>query len=360
MICNLVVTGTTISSLSTKSIYLDPAISFVLPVHNAEKTLGQAIQSILCQRYPSFEVIAVDDGSTDATPDILRTYSARDPRIRPVFCHKNGLIETLNKGLSLSKGTFVARMDADDICHPDRIGIQLQFMMSNPEISVLGTQIRCFPLPDVGEGFRIYESWINALLSPGDIGREIFIESPLVHPTAFIRKSALDEVGGYEDNGWAEDYDLWLRLYTNHKQFAKIPRILFSWREGRDRLTRTDSRYSVENFLKAKAHYLKLGPLKKSPNVIIWGAGQIGRRISKHLLREGVALNTFVDIDPKKIGSSRRGAPIVSPDELPSVWRAAGRPLVLAAVPSRGARELIRNHLNRLGLKEGEHFICVA
>ena len=333
MICNLVVTGTTISSLSTKSIYLDPAISFVLPVHNAEKTLGQAIQSILCQRYPSFEVIAVDDGSTDATPAILRTYSARDPRIRPVFCQKNGLIETLNKGLSLSKGTFVARMDADDICHPDRIGIQLQFMMSKPEISVLGTQIRCFPLPNVGEGFRIYESWINALLSPGDIGREIFIESPLVHPTAFIRKSALDEVGGYEDNGWAEDYDLWLRLYTNHKQFAKIPRILFSW---------------------------KLGPLKKSPNVIIWGAGQIGRRISKHLLREGVALNTFVDIDPRKIGSSRRGAPIVSPDELPSVWRAAGRPLVLAAVPSRGARELIRNHLNRLGLKEGKNFICVA
>jgi hypothetical protein len=262
--------------------------------------------------------------------------------------------------MGIAKGTFVARMDADDICHPDRISIQYNYMKGNPDISVLGTQVRCFPLSEVGEGFRIYENWINSLLTPREMGREMFIESTLVHPTAFIRKSVLEDVGGYEDNGWAEDYDLWLRLHTSGKQFAKIPRVLLSWRESEQRLTRTDSRYSVENFLRAKAHYLRKGPLRDSPSVIIWGAGQIGRRISKHLQREGVSLKAFVDIDPKKIGNTRRGAPIVSPEDLPSVWKAAARPLILAAVPSRGARQLIRNHLNRMVLEEGKDFLCVA
>ena len=168
-------------------------------------------------------------------------------------------------------------------------------------------------------------------------------------------------MGGYKDFGWAEDYDLWLRLHLAGRRFAKLPRVLLSWRESPGRLTRRDDRYAVENFLRAKARYLRLGPLARAPRAIIWGAGQIGRRLSKHLQREGITLIAFVDIDPKKIGNTRRGAPIVSPPEaLPHTWESSGRPLILAAVPSRGARARIRDHLHKIGLTEGRDFLCVA
>jgi NADH/NAD ratio-sensing transcriptional regulator Rex len=143
-------------------------------------------------------------------------------------------------------------------------------------------------------------------------------------------------------------------------RFAKVPRILMAWREHSARLTRTDACYSLENFLRAKAHYLMLGPLRQAPAVIVWGAGAIGRRLSKHLEREGAPLRAFVDIDPEKIGRQRRGLPIHSAEELPALVRAAPGTVVLAAVGARGARELIRTRLKEMGLAEGREWWAVA
>jgi NADH/NAD ratio-sensing transcriptional regulator Rex len=136
--------------------------------------------------------------------------------------------------------------------------------------------------------------------------------------------------------------------------------VLLEWRERPERLTRTDGRYSVENFLRAKAHYLCQGPLADREAVIIWGAGQMGRRISKHLERGGAKLVAFVDIDPKKIGSVKRGLPIISADDLPDMLKQYRNPVALAAVGSRGARELIRERLIEMGLVETEDFWAVA
>ena len=337
-----------------------PPISVLLPVYNAEATLDQALQSLLRQRFKAFEVIVIDDGSEDNTPILLKQYALRDPRIRPLFPGRQGLIQALNTGLAQADGPLIARMDADDIAHPDRLGLQYGFLQQHPGIALVSSLVRCFPRPEVGEGFRVYEAWLNSLLTPEDIAREIYIESPLPHPSVMVRREALTEVGGYKDFGWAEDYDLWLRLHLAGRRFAKIPRVLLSWRESPGRLTRRDDRYAVENFLRAKARYLRLGPLARAPRAIIWGAGQIGRRLSKHLQREGITLIAFVDIDPKKIGNTRRGAPIVSPEALPHTWESSGRPLILAAVPSRGARARIRDHLHKIGLTEGRDFLCVA
>jgi hypothetical protein len=110
------------------------------------------------------------------------------------------------------------------------------------------------------EGQRIYLEWLNSLLEDGDIHREMFVESPLPHPSVIIRKAWLDQVGGYQDRGWPEDYDLWMRLYLAGAQFAKLPEVLLDWRDDPQRLTRTDSRYSLENFLRLKAYYLQLDP----------------------------------------------------------------------------------------------------
>jgi GT2 family glycosyltransferase len=175
-----------------------------------------------------------------------------------------------------------------------------------------------------------------------------------------VRRTWLDRVGGYQDHGWAEDYDLWLRLYLAGASFEKVPELLLAWRERSDRLTWTDERYSRENFLRAKSHYLRMGPIKGRDAVIIWGAGQTGKRISKYLIKGGAPLTAFIDIDPSKVGRNRRGLPILAPDMLHELWGRYQNPVLLAAVAARDARELIREHLVSIGLIEGVNWWAVA
>jgi len=331
-----------------------------MPVYNAVSTLPAALESLQTQTLEDFEIAAVDDGSDDGSAEVLAQWQQREPRLRPVFAAHQGLIPALNRGLALSQGRFVARMDADDLAHPQRLEKQVALLEQHPNVSVVGSLVETFPREQVGEGFRLYEEWLNQLVTHEEICREIFIESPIVHPSATVRREEMMELGGYQERGWPEDYDLWLRYFVAGRRFAKVPQVLLYWREHPARATHTDSRYSVENFLRAKAWYLIRGPLQGRDALIVWGAGKTGRRLSKHLIRGGCTPVAFIDIDTRKIGKTLRRVPVVDPAELPGLWRQRERPLLLAAVASRGARGLIRRELARLGLIEGRDFLCVA
>lgn len=337
-----------------------PAISVLMPCWNAAATVDEAIGSILGQTLADLELIAVDDGSVDGTRQRLEGWAGRDARVRPVARDHAGLVEALNAGVRTCRAPLIARMDADDRALPQRIEKQVAFLSRHPETAVVGSLVAGFPPESVQQGFRIYLEWLNSLVSPEDIAREIYVESPLAHPSVMIRRSWLDRVDGYQDNGWPEDYDLWLRLHLAGARFAKVDETLLLWREHPTRATRTDRRYSVENFLRAKAHYLAIGPLADRRDVFVWGAGQMGRRLSKHLIRQGVSLAAFLDIDPAKIGRRKRGTPVVAADELPSRWAAARAPALLAVVGSRGARGLIRARLVEIGLEEGRDWWAAA
>lgn len=336
------------------------AVSVLLPCYNAAKTLAEALESLSCQTMTNFEIIAVDDGSTDETADLLAAWTERETRLRVLRTPHQGIIAALNTGLEACRSPLVARMDADDRCHPQRLEKQVAYLSTHPEVDVSGCLVQGFPDAQVREGFRIYITWLNSLVTDEDIRREIFVESPLAHPSVLFRRQVILMAGGYEERGWAEDYDLWLRLYLAGKRFGKVPEVLLDWRETPMRLTRLDRRYSLENFLRAKAYYLMQGPLAERDAVMIWGAGMIGRRLSKHLIRQGCNLVAFIDIDPRKIGRTRRGRPILPPQALPEWWRRYRNPAILAAVGSRGARPLIRQRLNGFGLKEEIDWWSVA
>lgn len=329
-----------------------PKVSILLPCYNAAATLPETIASIQAQTCEDYEVNAVDDGSTDGTRALLEAWAAEDRRVRTMGTAHGGVIAAANAGLAGCRGEYVARMDADDRMHPDRLGKQAAYLNVHPETGVVSCLVE--PAGRVRQGFRIYLDWLNSLTTDEAIRREMFVESPIANPSAMVRRSLLEEHGGYEERGWPEDYDLWLRLYLAGVGFAKVPEVLLYWRDHPSRLTRTDSRYSLENFIRAKAHYLGRGPLRERDAVVVWGAGMHGRRTSKHLMREGINVTAFVDIDPKKIGRRRRGRPVIPPEELMDWWRRYQRPAVLAAVGARGARQLIRERLNVFGLVEGE------
>lgn len=330
----------------------------LLPVRNAAPWLDDCLNSLTRQTLTNFEVVAVDDGSTDESSVRLDRWAESDPRFTVVHHPAQGLVTALNRGLERCRAPLVARMDADDVSHPRRLELQAAILSSRPEVGVVSCRVRHFPARRVAEGFRLYEAWLNSLTTHDEMSRERFVESPLAHPSVMLRRDLLAEVGGWRDRGWAEDYDLWLRLFEAGAIFAKLDRTLFFWREHGERLTRTDRRYSVPSFLRCKAHFLARGPLKNAGKVILWGAGQTGRRLSKFLAERGVAINVVVDIDPAKIGGTLRGIPIVAPESLPDLLESGT--VVLAAVASRGARDLIRTRLVELGLEEGRSFWCVA
>ena len=337
-----------------------PSVSILMPVRNAANTLRETLESIQSQTLIDFELIAVNDGSDDDTSNILHAYSTNDKRIKAVDIVNGGIIKALNHGLALCRSNFVARMDADDLLHPKRLEMQLQHLQDNPRLSITSCLAKPFPHNSYNKGFHRYVDWLNSLTTSLEISRDIFVESPLPHPSVMLRKQELESLGGYQDYGWAEDYDLWLRYFIAGKQISKIPKVLLYWRDHPNRTSRTDSRYSVENFLKAKAYYLLRGPLLNRDNIIVWGAGQMGKRISKHLIRSEAPVSIFLDINPKKIGQKLGGRPICSADQLPNLWKQSAQPIVLVSVGSHGARKLIRNQMQEWGFNETEDYWCVA
>jgi glycosyltransferase involved in cell wall biosynthesis len=335
---------------------MKPLVSVLMPVYNSARTLDASVVSILRQTLSEIQLIAVDDGSSDASPDLLDAYARRDLRVSVLHVQHAGIVGALNAGIPLCRAPYIARMDADDISHPLRLEQQLSYMRTHPDISVCSCLVRIFPRPSLLGGLLHYEHWLNSLVSHDDIVRDIFVESPVAHPSVMIRRDDLIRVGRYQDRGWAEDYDLWLRCLTQGLRFGKVGRTLVWWRHGPNRLTFSDSRYSLENFLRAKAHYLALRLGSAARPVLLWGAGRIGRRLLRHLLRERLDIQAVVDVDSNKIGHSLRGRPIIAREEL-SGYKGA---FVIAAVGSSAARGQIRTYLRDMGAVELEDFVCAA
>ena len=332
-----------------------PTISVLLPARDAEAWLDEALRSIEQQTFGDFELVAVDDASTDRTGAILAQAARRDPRVRVVAGPGTGICGALNAGLAACRGRYLARMDADDLALPRRLELQHAALEARPELAAVGSRVECFPREGLSPGFLAYEGWLNSLVEPWELLRDRLVESPLVHPSAMLRVEPLRRLGGWSSQGWPEDYALWLSLFETGHSLANVPEVLLRWRDRGDRLTRTHPDYASGAHVRLKAHHLARGALREG-RCILWGAGKTGRAFYRALGERGVRVELFVDIDPRKIGRTLHGAPVVSPDRLPDY---SGVHLV-AAVGARGARALIRAHLEGRGWREVEQFSCVG
>lgn len=335
---------------------MTPLVSVLLPYRDAAETIEEALGSVLAERGVDLEVIAVDDGSSDDGPSRVARMALTDARI--VITHTSvraGVAGALNRAIELARSPLLARMDGDDISLPGRLARQIAALDADPRLGVVGTRVEAFPEDALGEGMRRYVAWQNAIVTPDDHARELFIESPLCHPSVMIRREALLDVGGFREGPWPEDYDLWLRLDARGYRLAKVPEVLVRWRHRPGRATFSDPRYALARFVEAKGHYLAPRLRAMGRPAAVWGAGKTGRRIARALAQGGVTPELFIDIDPRKIGRTAQGAPIEAPSAL-----ARGRHTVVVAVGARGARELIREHLTAAGFTEGADYVCAA
>jgi GT2 family glycosyltransferase len=337
-------------------------VSVLLPVRDALATLDEAMTSVLEQTLRPIEIVAVDDGSTDGSGERLEAWRARDSRIRVLRRPARGLVAALEEGLGACRAALIARMDADDLCHRDRLAAQLAFLTAHPAVGVVGTLVDGRTVDDqpLGRGMERYLAWSNQLRDPEAIARERFIESPLVHPSVVVRRAVLDAAGGYRAGPFPEDYDLWLRLLGRGVAMAKVPRVLLSWRERPDRATRRDPRYAPARHRALKVEALRQGPLAGARTVLLWGAGLEGKPLLRALRACGCPVSAVVDVDPRKLGNRVHGAAVVPPAALPALLAAHPDAVVLIAVGVPSARAEIRAHLDGLGLREGRSYFFVC
>ena len=330
-----------------------PRISVLLPYRDEALYIDDCLRSLARQTEKDFELICVDDGSTDDSP--RRVEARRGDFARLVHLHTGGtgLVEALNLGLSKASGEIIARADGDDLYAPRRL--ELQRNLIDAGVDMAGTKVRFFPRRSVMGGFKVYESWINRLVTPTAIASEIFVEAPLAHPSLTFRRDLIDRIGPYRDLGWPEDYDLMLRAHRAGAVFGKTDRVLLYWREHPDRACRRDPRYRSEAFIDCRCHHLARGPLARDRRIALWGAGPIGRKMATHLRRHGIDFEAYVDIDPRKIGRTVRDRPVQGPELLKGK-----RHFVLSCVGKRNARYLVRADLTALGYRERLDFLLAA
>lgn len=208
-----------------------PLVSVLIPAYNCEAYVIEAVSSMLSQTFSDFELLVIDDGSTDSTRKLLE--SMHDPRIRLVTNESNiGLIGTLNRGLELAIGRYIARMDADDISAPERLEKQVQYFEEHPEIHVLGSMVNL-----INEQGKVFGTIAGYPKDADEIHRYLLRECCLIHPSVMFRKDTVLTAGGYSSSArHAEDYDLWLRLSDHHK-IANLPDKLVSYRMHRNQVS---------------------------------------------------------------------------------------------------------------------------
>ena len=319
-----------------------PAISVLLPVRDAGPYLAPALASLWRQSEADFEVIAVDDGSRDGSGERLERAARLEPRLRVLHTPARGLPAALNLALAHARGPLIARQDADDLSHRDRLALERAYLEAHPESGLVGCRVRLFPARVVRAGMRRWAMWHNALVDHEAMAREAFIDSPLAHGTVLIRREWLDRARGWAEHGWAEDLDLWLRLIQAGGRLAKLPRVLYAWRQHPGSSTRRDPRYTRARFLALRLAALRCGLLAGTARATLIGTGRSFTEWREALDHARVQIQAI---------EAKRPAP--------GACHALRPPIVLVYGASP-ARARWRAALAGRGLREGRNFVFVA
>ena len=231
---------------------LNPLISVILPVYNAEKFLNESINSILEQTYTHFELIIVNDGSTDTSQSIIDHYS--DPRIRKINHTQNkGLVASLNEAINNAEGDFIVRMDADDIAFKDRVQKQVQYLLDHPAIDIVGTHAVFFET-NTQSPMANWELDLNTI-TPSSIKKALTWENCMIHPSICMRSEIAKSLLYNEHQKNYEDYDLWLRATADNINIAKINEPLLYYRVQPNSITQSSIRKGNFYFQKTGVKY---------------------------------------------------------------------------------------------------------
>jgi len=274
---------------------MNPAISIIMPVRNGEAYLVPCLESILAQSETDWELIVVDDGSNDRTSAIIRNYNTRDKRIRTVINDGVGIIDAVRTGFSISNGTWITRMDADDLMPNDKLRNLRSF--AAPHAVVTG-KVQYFSDIEVSPGYKRYEKWLNELVKDVNHYDHLYRECVVASPNWLVHREFFDQFDWAIWN-YPEDYDLIFQWHSAGYRIVSHPQVTHLWREHPSRTSRNSNVYDQKSFFNLKTEWFVKLILKCSGNVQVIGTGTKSRVVQQILKSSGISFELF-DIKSKK------------------------------------------------------------
>lgn len=289
----------------------EPLVSVITPFKDTHAFLDEMIDSVIMQTHLNWELIIVDDHSTDDSFELVESKSLNDSRIRLISNRGKGIISALQSGYIYARGIFITRMDSDDIMHPNKLASMVtQLQKSGRGYIALG-KVKYFSAQILGAGFERYEQWLNDLTDRGDNFSNLYKECVIPSPCWMVYKLDFDQCGGFNSSTYPEDYDLAFRFFQNGLKCIPATETLHYWRDYAHRASRVDPNYADNTFISLKlTYFLKLHRDIDRP-LVVWGAGRKGKSVSKALIDRGICFHWVCD-NPKKIGKKIYGQPVCS------------------------------------------------
>lgn len=333
-----------------------PLISILLPFYQASTSLGPAIDSIRRQSLEAWELLLINNNADAATAQVAEAYGNRDSRIRILQEKRQGIAWALNTGLNHARAPFIARMDADDLAHPERLQKQYHFLRRHPEVGVVSCRCHFSSKLPKAAGYAHFVAWQNNLLSPEEHYRNRFRESPVAHPSVMFRSALVSRWGGYSTEALPEDYELWLRWMQAGVRFAKVNEPLLTWQDHPQRLSRTHAHYTERAFQKVRIQYLALWLQEQLPaqrKLVVCGASAGIRAKAQLLIQKGIAIWGYTDVKERKLPTGTRFLALDQLQEDPSYF-------FISLINKRGVGEQVRQLLYGLGFQEERDFILAG
>ena len=277
-------------------------ISILLPVRNAEIFLSACLESIQTQTETDWELIAIDDHSTDGSFEILNSFSKKMPEQIHVFKNEEkGIIPALKLAYSKCQGEFITRMDADDLMEKCKLASLKSLLEKNGRGHVATGLVKYFSETQLGDGYKKYEEWLNTLSLENKNYEDIYKECVIPSPAWMCHRDDLEKCGAFEIQQYPEDYDLCFRFYKNNLKVVAAKNVIHHWRDYSNRTSRTDPNYANQHYFDLKLPYFLGLDFDKNRPLVIWGAGRKGKQLAKKLVEQKVNFH-WVSNNEKKNG----------------------------------------------------------
>jgi len=327
-------------------------ISILMPVKNAAPFLVECIESILQQSYDNWELIAIDDHSTDSSKKILDSFAASDQRIHIFSNPSQGIIPALKQAFNAAKGGYITRMDADDRMLPHKLEVLHQAISSNPISSIAVAQVQYFSATVLGEGYKKYASWLNELTENVQHYDQTYKECTIPSISWMSTKTTLNEVGAFEGDSYPEDYEMAFKCCYHKVKIIPVKTIVHEWRDHPNRSSRNDPNYLDNRFLALKVKWFFKIHFAADRNLVLWGAGKKGKAIANLLLDQLDDFN-WISNNANKIGHSISSITIEDEKTLKQIER----PQVIVAIANEEEQNQIKKRLIKLGINQ-YFFFC--
>lgn len=276
-------------------------ISIVMPAKNAAPYLTACLDSVVQQSYKEWELLVVNDHSTDHTQDILEDFSLQDKRIKVLNNKGNGIIPALQLGYQHAEGSFITRMDADDIMPLNKLNYMVHQLKESGRGHIATGNVIYFAENKPGVGFKKYADWLNSLAKLGNQFSEIYKECVIPSPCWMLYRSDFELIGAFDSKVYPEDYDLVFRMYEQQLTPIPVSEVLHFWRDHKARASRNDPNYADDTFTDLKVSYFFKLHYNKDKEINIWGAGRRGKKLAEALVKHEIPFKWYCK-NPEKIG----------------------------------------------------------